>query len=332
MTMAEAILVTGGAGYIGSHCCKQLASMGYLPVCYDDLSTGRRDFVRFGPLVRGDIRDRGQLNDAFRTHRPRTVMHFAARIAVAESVDDPVGYFDVNVGGTITLLEACRTHRVDHIVFSSSAAVYGNPENCPVGLDAPVRPVNPYGVSKAMAEEILKASAPAADIGVTIFRYFNTAGACPDGDLGMRIDGASHLIPNVLIAADRGSEVPIYGTDYPTSDGTGVRDYIHVDDVAAAHVAALRHGPRRGETRTYNLGLGHGYSVREVIASVERVTGIRISAKTCPRRPGDSDALVAGDTDFARKDLRWTPAHEEIDDLVCDAWRWYRVERKRPGP
>ncbi len=325
----KTVLVTGGAGYIGSQCCKLLAANGYTPVCYDDFSNGRRDFVRFGPLVEGDVRDAERLRSAIDEYRPAAAMHFAAKIEVEESVREPLLYYDVNVGGTIALAKACREGGIRHLIFSSTAAVYGETTDHQVGLTTPAKPINPYGQSKLTAEQILGDYAASTDVGVTIFRYFNASGADPDGELGIKFRHATHLVPRLVMAAEEKKPFFIFGTDYPTPDGTCIRDYIHVWDLASAHVAALDKPVNHGHTRTYNVGIGRGYSVREVIESVERVTGTKLEIIEKPRRAGDAASLIAGDTEKTRTDLDWSPLYPKIDDIVRDGFGWYRVVNRK---
>lgn len=320
--MGETILVTGGAGFIGSQGCKLLAAAGHRPVCYDDFSSGRRDFVRYGPLVEGDVRDRGRLAAAIAEYRPTQVMHFAAKIEVEESVRRPILYHDVNLGGTIALLAACRDAGIRQFVFSSTAAVYGEPTKSPVPVSAPCAPINPYGRAKALAEQVLADCAGELGLGVTIFRYFNASGSDPEGEIGMRVADASHLIPRLLTAAAQGTAVSVFGTDYPTPDGTCVRDYVHVYDIAAAHVAAVGRPAPAGTVRTFNIGIGRGFSVREVAGSVERVTDRQLDLREGPRRAGDAASLVAGDTEQARDALGWRPRYAALDDIVAHAWGW----------
>ena len=324
--MSETVFVTGGAGYIGSQCCKLLAANGYRPVTYDNMSSGRPEFVRYGPLVEGDILDGFRLDAALQEYRPKTVFHFAALIEVEESTREPTLYYDVNASGTLGLIEKCKEHGVEQFVFSSTAAVYGEPPVRPVTLSTPTEPINPYGWSKLMSERFLQDCAADAEIGVTIFRYFNASGSDPDGELGMRFERASHLIPRLISAAAEGTPFSIYGTDYDTSDGTCVRDYIHVWDVANAHIAAMKLSVEIGEVRTFNIGVGRGYSVREVLDSVERITGSKIDLRLEDRRAGDASELIAGDIEAAATVLDWKAKFTDIDDIVRHGWDWYCAE------
>lgn len=323
--MGETVLVVGGAGYIGSHCARTLRELGHEPVVFDNLSTGWREFVRFGPFEHGDIRDAAAVDRVLRTHRPKLVLHFAAKSLVGESMKKPLDYFSNNVTGSLTLLEGCVKHGVENFVLSSTAAVYGVPEATPIPLDTPPRPINPYGASKLMVERAIADVCAASDtMGATCFRYFNAAGAHPEGDLGERHEPETHLIPNVLKAAVHGEPMKLFGDDYDTPDGTCVRDYVHVLDLVKAHVAVLDHPPRAGEVRTYNLGTGDGFSVKQVIEACEAVTGGKIPVSIEGRRPGDPPSLVAGDTDRARADLAWTPEHSSLEAIVGHAWTWHQ--------
>ncbi|MBK18294.1 MAG: UDP-glucose 4-epimerase GalE [Rhodospirillaceae bacterium] len=321
--VSETVLVTGGAGYIGSQCCKLLAANGFRPVTYDNMSSGRPDFVRYGPMVEGDILDGVRLDSALQEYRPKTVVHFAALIEVEESTREPTLYYDVNACGTLALIEKCKEHGVEQLIFSSTAAVYGEPPASPVTLETPTQPINPYGWSKLMSERFLSDCAADAEIGVTIFRYFNACGSDPDTELGMRFEGASHLLPRLITAAAEGTQFSIFGTDYDTADGSCVRDYIHVWDVANAHIAAMQSPVEQGKVRTFNIGVGRGFSVKEVIDSVERVTGSKIDVQVEGRRAGDASELVAGDIENAKDELGWRAKFVEIDEIVGHGWDWY---------
>src|SRR5258708_2631399 len=304
-----AVVVTGGAGYIGSHVCKALAAAGYRPVTCDDLSTGHSWAVRWGPMERGDVADGRRLSAVLRLYRPVAIIHLAGRIIASESVADPAAYYASNLLATWTLLESMRSNAVDRIVFSSSAAVYGEPESTPMAEDHPQRPVSPYGASKLMVERILGDFAAAYGLRSASLRYFNAAGADPSGELGEAHPVETHLIPLVLEAATgRLPHVSICGTDYPTRDGTCLRDYVHVSDLASAHVLALRHLAEKPGAHAFNLGGGEGATVREVVETARRVTGRRIAVRLQPRRPGDPAALLA-DSTRARRPLGSPPAH-----------------------
>ncbi|NEX17225.1 MAG: UDP-glucose 4-epimerase GalE [Halochromatium sp.] len=316
------ILVTGGAGYIGSHACKALAAAGYSPIAYDNLVNGHPWAVRWGPLEHGDILDRARLDAVLRKYRPAAVMHFAAFAYVGESMADPGKYYRNNVAGTLTLLEAMRDQGIDKLVFSSTCATYGVPEQVPIGEQHPQRPINPYGASKWMVERMLADFGSAHGLRAIALRYFNAAGADPDGELGEVHDPETHLIPLVLDAASgRLPTVTVYGDDYPTPDGTCVRDYIHVTDLAHAHLLALRALQAGAETTAYNLGNGKGFSVREVIDCAQRVTARSVPVETGPRRIGDPPQLV-GDAVRIREALGWLPAYADLEMIIETAWRW----------
>lgn len=316
------ILVTGGAGYIGSHCCKALAADGYEPVVFDNLSMGHREAVRWGPLIEDDMRDGEALRDALRQVRPEAVLHLAALSQVGESVLDPGRYYAVNVGGTLNLLEAMRATEVNNLVFSSSCAVYGEPDIVPMKEDLPRRPINPYGATKHASERMMEDFDAAYGLRSVRLRYFNAAGADPAAEIGEWHEPETHLIPLVLDAAlGRREAISIFGTDYPTPDGTAFRDYIHVMDLAEAHVAALRHLLAGGASTAVNLGTGQGASVRKIIRTVESVTGRNVPTVEGPRRVGDPPALVA-DPRRAEAVLGWR-AHADLTAMVEDAWCWH---------
>ena len=317
------ILVTGGAGYVGSHACKALAAAGHEPVVYDNLSTGHRWAVRWGPLVEGDLRDRDRLARAFVEHRPELVMHFAARAYVGESVTDPQLYYDNNVGGTLSLLSEMRRQGVRRIVFSSTCATYGIPRVVPIGIDTPQQPVNPYGHSKLHCEQMLRDFCAAYGFAAVALRYFNAAGADSDGEIGEAHEPETHLIPLALAAAAGDREVlEVYGDDWPTPDGTCVRDYVHVEDLAQAHVLAIARTEAAG-FQACNLGVGRGFSIREVLDAVARVTGRTVPIRQAPRRAGDPPTLVAA-PGAATEWLGWEPRHIALDSIIDTAWRWYR--------
>jgi UDP-glucose-4-epimerase GalE len=318
------ILVTGGAGYIGSHTCKQLAAAGHTPIVYDNLSNGHRDAVRWGPFETGDITDGARLRDVIRTHKPDAVIHFAGLIEVGISVNDPAAFYETNVNGSLTLLRAMADEGVGSIVFSSTAAVYGEPDSVPIPEDAPTAPINPYGETKRAVEAMLGYFAAAHGLRYAALRYFNASGADPEGELGERHDPESHLIPLVLFAAlGQRPHINIYGTDYPTADGTAVRDYAHVVDLATAHVAALDYMAATAEPLIANLGTGAGYSVRQVVETCRRITGRDIPAKDAPRRAGDPPELVAA-VGRAHERLGWRAQISDLDTIVSTAWAWHR--------
>ncbi len=327
--MGGTVLVTGGAGYVGAHCCKALAAAGYRPVVFDNFVHGQEQAVRWGPLERGDIADRERLDEVFAQHRPDAVMHFAAYIAVGESVVDPGKYYRNNVAGSLNLIEAAAANGIDKFVFSSTAAAYGLPKNVPITEDEPNAPINPYGRSKLMIEQILFDFEQAHGLKSAIMRYFNAAGASPDGEIGECHDPETHLIPLALDAvAGEGPELTVFGDDYATPDGTCIRDYIHVGDLAEAHVRALSYLEGGGATRVFNLGTGSGASVREILDAVERVAGKPVPHRFGPRRPGDPPVLVS-DASRARDELGWVPSMSDIDHIVETAWRWHRQRSRR---
>ena len=315
------VLVTGGAGYIGSHACKALAASGHEPVAFDNLSEGHRWAVKWGPLEEGDVTDPARLAEVFNLHRPEAVMHFAARAYVGESVTDPERYYRNNVAGTLCLLGAMRSRGVSGFVFSTTCATYGEPLRSPIAEDHPQNPVNPYGRSKLTVEHILRDYAHAYGLKAIALRYFNAAGADPDGEIGEGHEPETHLIPLVLEAAKSEQAITIFGEDYATADGTCIRDYTHVADLAAAHVLALEKLANGAGFSAYNLGTGLGLSVREVIDVAQQVTGRSVKALVGPRRPGDPPILVA-DGSLAQRELGWRPAHSSPSEMVRSAWTW----------
>lgn len=317
------VLITGGAGYIGSHSAKALARAGFYPIVVDDLRTGHRSAVRWGPFFQADLADRAALSKIFQSYPITTVIHFAASAYVGESMQAPGLYFQNNVGATLSLLEAMREHGVTQIVFSSSCATYGYPQVIPIKEDHPQQPVNPYGESKLMVEKMLFWYGRVYGFRHTILRYFNAAGADPDGELGEMHEPEPHLIPRAIGAA-LGSLPPldIYGTDYATVDGTAVRDYVHVTDLAEAHVAAMRYLASGGAPAAFNLGTGKGHSVRQVMSAVEQVSGRSVPFVNQPRRAGDPSALVA-DAQEALKTLSWKPRYSDLQSIVRTAWAWH---------
>jgi len=316
------ILVTGGAGYIGSHTCKALSRAGFTPITYDNLVFGHEWAVKWGPLERGDILDTTRLSQVIATYKPAAVIHFAALAYVGESVQNPAKYYRNNVVGTVNLLDAMRQNGVNKIVFSSTCATYGIPDRIPITEDALQRPINPYGRSKLMIEQILTDYGCAYDLKSISLRYFNAAGADPDGELGECHDPETHLIPLVLeAAAGRRPDVTVHGNDYETPDGTCIRDYIHVSDLAEVHVHAMTSLGQRKLERAYNLGTGKGHSVKEVIDAARRVTGRDFTVLNGPCRPGDPAFLVA-DATLANRDLGWLTRYTTIADMIETAWAW----------
>lgn len=320
------VLVTGGAGYIGSHVVLQLGEAGHDVVVYDNLSTGSRDAVLAGTLVEGDLADRERLAAVFEAHGFDAIMHFAANIVVPESVADPLKYYGNNTRNTLGLLEAAAQFGVGKVVFSSTAAVYGIPEQSLVDEAAPLAPINPYGASKMMSERMLADLAAASSLRYVALRYFNVAGADPQGRIGQSTPKATHLIKVAAEAAvGLRQGLTVFGSDYPTADGTCVRDYIHVADLARAHIDALEYLAQGGSSRTMNCGYGHGSSVLEVIEAVKRVSGVDFPVQLDERRAGDPPALIA-ESRLIRDVLGWTPRHDDLDFIVQTALDW---ERKR---
>jgi UDP-glucose-4-epimerase GalE len=330
MTPARRVLVTGGAGYIGSHTCKALAAAGHVPVTFDNLATGHRAAVRWGPLVVGDIGDRALVERTLREQRIEAVVHFAASAYVGESMADPGKYFRNNVVHSLDLLEAMHACSVRHLVFSSTCATYGVPRTVPIPEDHPQQPVNPYGESKLFVERALHWHGVCHGLRWLALRYFNAAGADPDGELGEQHEPETHLIPLAIQAAlgQRGP-LQVMGTDYATPDGTAVRDYIHVSDLADAHLRALALLLDGGASGALNLGTGRGHSVREVVAAVERESGCAVPAVDAPRRAGDPPALVAAPGRAAAV-LGWRPTHSSLETLVRTALRWHRAHPPPP--
>lgn len=320
--MQAPILVVGGAGYIGSHMVKQLRQAGYAVAVVDDLSSGRREAVLAAPLHVGDIGDAGFVSALLAQVRPAAVMHFASFIQVGESVADPGKYYRNNVTATQVLLDAMRAQGIDRFIFSSTAAIFGDPQYTPIDEAHPKAPINPYGRSKWFVEQMLDDYDRAYGLKSVCLRYFNAAGADPEGELGECHEPETHLIPLILqVASGRRPHITVYGEDYPTPDGTCIRDYIHVSDLCQAHLLALQQLLAGGGSARYNLGNGNGYSVREVIAAARRVSGHPIPVQTGPRRLGDPPVLVA-DARAARQALGWQPRHADLDTLLAHAWAW----------
>jgi UDP-arabinose 4-epimerase len=323
------VIVTGGAGFVGSHVAKALAQSGFTPVTYDNLSRGFAESVRWGPLIEADLADEVALNAAFTQYTPVGVIHLAAYAYVHESVEYPLLYFRNNVGGSERLFSTMCKAGIDKIVFSSTCSIYGIVDSETIDEKHPAAPINPYAQSKWIVEQMLSATEIAHGVRSVRLRYFNAAGADPDGEIGESHDPETHLIPLVLqVAAGHRTHVDIFGDDYPTEDGTAVRDYIHVSDLADAHVLALRHLLDGGEGFAANLANGRGYSVREVIDTAVQVTGLEIPFRTAARRPGDPPRLV-GDASLARNRLGWSPKRSELGRQISDAWRW--LNRKKLG-
>lgn len=322
------ILVTGGAGYVGAHCCLALKRAGHEVVVYDNLYNGHRQFVNWGPLEQGDIRDRARLDEVFARHKPAAVLHCAALIEVGESVRFPERFYDNNVAGALTLLEAMRTGGCDVFVFSSTCATYGDPHRLPMDETHPQTPVSPYGWTKLMIERASRDMAAARGLKFAHLRYFNAAGAAPNEGLGERHDPESHAIPLALFALlGRREGFKVFGNDWDTRDGTCLRDYVHVLDLADAHVRAIDRLIGDGESLAANLGTGDGVTVQELLDAIARVTGRPVPAQPAPRRAGDAAALVA-DNSLARRELGWSPTRG-IDQIIADAWEWHaKVEAR----
>jgi UDP-arabinose 4-epimerase len=322
------ILVTGGAGYVGAHTCKALAAAGYKPVAYDNLVYGHERAVKWGPLERGDILDAARLSQVVEAYRPWAVVHFAAFCYVGESVTDPAKYYRNNFAGTLSLLGVMRAHDIGNVVFSSSCATYGTPEKVPITEDAPQNPINAYGASKLMVERVLKDYRAAYGLKSVALRYFNAAGADPEGEIGEDHDPETHLIPLVLDAAlGVRPHITLFGDDYGTPDGTCIRDYIHVSDIADAHVLALSRLKTGSLDAAYNLGTGTGVSVAQIIAAARKITKRDIRIVKGARRAGDPAVLVA-DPRRVRQDLKWTPRYPAIDPIIESAWNWNLRLRK----
>jgi len=323
------ILVTGGAGYIGSHTCKALTAAGFLPVTYDSLVSGHRWAVKWGPLEEGELKNPARLDDVFRLYSPVAVLHFAAFAYVGESVIEPDKYYDNNVVGSLTLLQAMRRWNVNNIVFSSTCATYGIPDRIPIAETALQNPVNPYGSSKLMIERILRDFSAAYSMKSVALRYFNACGADPHGEIGENHDPEPHLVPRTLMAA--AGNLPyldIFGNRYPTADGSAVRDFIHVSDLAEAHVRALTYLLDGNGTSTFNLGTGIGTSVFEIISMTERITGFEVPIRVAPNRLGDPPVLVA-DPSLACRTLGFQPRYSTLETIISTAWDWYRQQHPK---
>lgn len=329
--MPRNVLVTGGAGYIGSHTCKALAGAGYVPVVYDNLVYGHEWAVKWGPFERGDILDGARLDSVFARYAPEAVIHFAAFTYVGESVSDPLKYYRNNVAGTLQLLESMRAHSVGKIVFSSTCATYGIPERVPITEDTPQTPVNPYGHTKLAVEHMLADCARAEALSYVALRYFNAAGADEDGEIGEDHSPETHLIPLAIEAAlDSGRPLSLFGLDYDTHDGSAVRDYVHVADLARAHVAALDYLLKGGKPVALNVGTGKGASVLDVIAAIERQSDRKVPWKAAPRRAGDPAVLVA-DPARLKTVLGVDPARfADLNAIVASAWRWHLKQHNSP--
>lgn len=323
------VLLCGGAGYIGSHMAKWLVQQNHTVTVLDNLTTGHREAVKWGTLIQADLLDKEAIDDVLLAHEFDVVMHFCASSLVGESMERPYDYYKNNVVGTLNLLLSMRKHGVDKLIFSSTAAVYGHPKTWMIEESHPAAPINPYGRSKWMIEQMLGDAARAYGLRSVSLRYFNAAGASLDADIGEAHEPETHLIPNVLRAVlEKGRGMKLYGDDYPTPDGTCIRDYVHVMDLAQAHELAMMYAARHEGAHVFNLGSGKGYSVREIIEAAERVTGRPIPYQVVARRPGDPAVLVASSTK-ARELLGWHPRHEDLEGIIRSAWRWHSSHRSR---
>lgn len=326
------VLVTGGAGYIGSHIVRALGEKAHDIVVYDNLSYGHEWAVLYGRLIKGDLADKKFLSSIFENERPDAVIHMAALIVVDESVKEPLRYYKNNFVNALNLVETCIEHKVKRFIFSSTAAVYGIPQRVPVTEDMPLLPINPYGSSKAMVEHMLDDVAASHDFSYISLRYFNVAGADPLARIGQAREDATHLITvSLRTALGKKSHLDVFGTDYPTDDGSCIRDYIHVDDLSNAHMLALEYLASGGRSKAFNCGYGHGYSVKEVVDKVKEVTGIDFPVRYTDRRPGDPPVLVADSTKI-REELGWTPEHDDLGYIIRTAWEWEKKMYGASGP
>ena len=321
------ILVTGGAGYIGSHVVKELLHQDHRPIVFDNLQTGHRKAIKKVPFIEGDLSDQQKLKETFQSFQIDAVMHFAADCLVGESVQNPLKYFNNNVRNSLILLEIIEEFGIKKIVFSSSAAVYGEPREIPILEEHPCAPTNPYGETKWIFERVLQAFHNAGKLNYISLRYFNAAGTDPEGELGEDHSPETHLIPLVIKAALNGAPLPVFGIDYNTPDGTCIRDYIHVNDLANAHILALQKLEQEKISGVYNLGNGNGYSVREVIDTVRKIANRKVAVVDSPRRPGDPARLVAS-SEKIREELGWIPKYPDLETIVETAWKWHRNHPK----
>lgn len=323
------ILITGGAGYIGAHANKELNLSGYETVVLDNMSYGHEDFLKWGVYENIDLGDLESLQDVFRKYDIDAVMHFAAFTYVGESVEDPQKYYLNNLNNTLNLLQIMNEFEVKKLVFSSTCATYGNPQEIPITEKHPQNPISPYGRAKLMVEQILADYSSAYGLQYVSLRYFNAAGADPEGEIGERHDPETHLIPLILdAAAGKREDIKIFGTDYPTDDGTCIRDYIHVTDLADAHIKALKYLETGNHSDVFNLGNGNGFSVREVIEEARKVTGKEIKATETERRPGDPPILV-GSSKKAREILKWQPKYDDLSEIISTAWEWNKKDNQK---
>jgi len=323
------VLVTGGAGYIGAHTCKALAESGYRPIAFDNLSTGHRNFLRWGPFVEGDTRDAAAVKSACETHGVVAAIHFAASALVAESVANPAEYYQNNVSGTLGLLQGLKDADVNALVMSSSCAVYGVPEKQPIDENTVPNPINPYGASKLMAERILSDYGKAYGLRWSALRYFNACGADLEAEIGELRTRETHLIPRVMMwIQGHLDSISVFGADYPTLDGTAVRDYIHVCDLADAHLLALKRLLNREQDGVLNLGTGRGYSVKQVLTEIERITGFKVTAAIGARRPGDPPTLIAN-PERAKQRLGFSTSRSDLETIIRTAWAWHQKAHPR---
>jgi len=321
--MQKVVLVTGGAGYIGSQCCKTLVKNGFLPICLDNLSNGYKELVKWGPLIQGDISDIKLLEEIIKQYHPIAVMHFAADALVNESVKDPAKYYKNNVTNSLTLFNTMRLHNVKNIVFSSSCATYGNPIKVPIDEKHPQSPINPYGNTKLVIEMMLKDFANAYNVKFALLRYFNAAGADSESETGEAHKEETHLIPLLMRTALKKQEyLNVYGSDFNTQDGSAVRDFIHVEDLAEAHLSALNFLLNNSDSITLNLGTGNGFSVLQIIKTFEKLFSQKLPIKMMPRRLGDPPVLIAN-AEAAKKILKWTPKYSNIEHILKTAWQWH---------
>lgn len=327
MSLQKKVLVTGGAGYIGSHVCKALHTHGHIPIAFDNLSTGHKSFVKWGPLHQGDITNANDLNDAFMKHRPDMVMHLAASAYVRESVADPMKYYVNNCVGSLRLLDAMQCHGVHHIVVSSTCAVYGDCKSLPIDESTEKDPQSPYGRSKLFVEQALHDLGKASDLKWVALRYFNAAGADPDLEIGEDHTPETHIIPLTIQAAlGKAPALQIFGNDFNTPDGTAIRDYVHVNDLATAHVNAMTYIENGGASDAFNLGTGNGTSIKEILDTVKRLSGKEVPHAIATRIPGDVPALYAS-AERAKQHLNWSPTQSSLDNIIKTALNWHRHHR-----
>jgi UDP-arabinose 4-epimerase len=328
----DTILVTGGAGYIGAQTCKALAQAGWLPIAYDNLSTGHAHAVKWGPLIHAELSDRKKLSETLAKYKPKAALHFAASALVAESMENPGKYYRNNLISSLTLLEAMRDHNISNLIFSSTCATYGQPSAVPITEDHPQSPINPYGRSKWMVEQMIRDFKMAHGIRSVILRYFNVAGADLNGEIGEDHFPETHLIPSVIQAAlGVKKEIVVYGTDFPSHDGSAIRDYVHVQDLADAHVAALQYLLTYKKSARINLGTGKGHSVLEIIEAVQKFCQKPLPIKTVDRRAGDP-AILTADHRLAKKLLKWEPHRSHLSCLIESAWQWHQTLVKETSP